>query len=130
MLLINKTTHFLCYINEHEVVDQMTDMILCSLNYFVYGEQLAGTEIPERRGQVRVQPLLTSHRQKPETLCIQMGSDVGGFNDSVVVEKQGHNGTVSTNRNCQRQTTNKGEWNPRPSAYQPYRYDMLARQTT
>ena len=48
---------------------------------------------------------------EPETLCIQMGSDVGGFNDSVVVEKQGHNGTVSTNRNCQRQTTNKGEWN-------------------
>ena len=41
----------------------MTDMILCSLNYFVYGEQLAGTEIPERRGQVRVQRLLSSHRQ-------------------------------------------------------------------
>ena len=48
-----------------------------------------------------------------------MGSDVSCFNVSVVVEKQGHNGTVSTNRNCQRQTTAEGEWNPRPSAYQP-----------
>ena len=56
---------------------------------------------------------------EPETLCIQIGSDVGGFNDSVVVEKQGHNRTVSTNHNCQRQTTTEAEWNPRPSACQP-----------
>ena len=48
-----------------------------------------------------------------------MGSDVGGFNVSVVVEKQGDNGTVSTNRNCQRQTTTEGEWNTRLFAYQP-----------
>ena len=100
------------------MVDQITDTILFSLNYFVSGELLAGTEIPEGRGQVRVQPLLKSHRQNQKH-CIQMGSDVGGFSDSVVVEKQGHNGTVSTNRNCQRQTTTEGEWNPRPSAYQP-----------
>ena len=93
-------------------------MILCSLNYFVPGEKLAGTEIPEGRGQVRVQPLLMSHRQNQKH-CIQMDSDVGGFNVSVVVEKQGHNRTVSTNHNCQRQTTTEAEWNPRPSACQP-----------
>ena len=43
--------------------DQITDMILCSLSYFVPGEQLAETEIPEVRRKVRVQPLLTSHYQ-------------------------------------------------------------------
>ena len=48
-----------------------------------------------------------------------MGSNVGGFNVSDVVEKQGHNHTVSTNRNCQRKTTTEGEWNTRLFAYQP-----------
>ena len=45
------------------MADQITDMILCSLNYFVSGEQLTGTEIPEGKWQVKVQPLLTSHYQ-------------------------------------------------------------------
>ena len=48
------------------MADQITDMILCSLSYFVPGEQLAEMEIPEVRRKVRVQPLLTSHRQNQE----------------------------------------------------------------
>ena len=66
------------------VADQITGRILCSLNYFVSGGETGGDGDPP---------------SEPETLCIQMGSDVGGFNDSVVVEKQGHNRTVSTNHN-------------------------------
>ena len=102
------------------MADQITDMILCSLNYFVSGEQLTGTEIPEGKWQVKVAAIANVTLSEPEnTLHSDGAATLGCFNDSVVVEKQGHDGTVSTNHNCQRQTTTEGEWNPRPSAYQP-----------
>ena len=53
MPLIDKNCTFLVLHKKYTILpvaDQMTDMILCSLNYFVSGEQLAGTEIPEGRG--------------------------------------------------------------------------------
>ena len=98
------------------MVDQITDTILSSLNYFVSGERLAGTEIPEGSGQVRVQPLLTSHRQNQKYSAFRWAVT---WAVSMSPSPQGDNGTVSTNRYCQRQTTTEGEWNPRPAAYQP-----------
>ena len=101
------------------MADQMTDMILCSLNYFVPGEKLAGTEIPEGRGQVRVQPLLTSHRQNQKhsafrsaaTWAVSMSPSF--WRNEVTIGRCPQTATVKE------KTTTEAEWNPRPSAYQP-----------
>ena len=79
---------------------------------------LGGDGDPRGQGVGKSVAIAKIKLSEPETLFIQMGSNVGGFNVSVIVEKQGHNHTVSTNRNFQRKTTTEAEWNTRLSAYQ------------
>ena len=101
------------------MVDQITDMILSSLNYFFFWRETGGDGDPRELGAGESAAIANVTPSEPEILCIQMGSNVGSFNVSVVVEKHGYNRAVSTNCSCQRQTTTEAEWNPRPSAYQP-----------
>ena len=102
------------------MVDQITDIILYSLNYFLSGEQLADTEIPEGRGQVRLHPLLKSHYQNQKHSAFRWEATWAVSVSPRCGETRSQSYSVhKLQLPFQRKTTTEAEWNTRPSAYRP-----------